>query len=97
MQALIDTGSDCNTISNDLFDQLEGVALQPTNAILRLFTAHTTKPRGMCNSVVFVDELSCGDKFFVTQADLQDVSIILGRTWQKRYNLFFNQKNNLVH
>ena len=27
VQALIDIGSDCNTISNDLFDQLEGVAL----------------------------------------------------------------------
>ena len=97
MQALIDTGLDCNTISNKLFETLEGVALQPTNAILRLFTAHTTKPRGICNLVVFVDELSCGDKFFVTQSDLQDVSIILQRAWQKKFNCFFNWKNNLVH
>ena len=81
VQALIDTGSDCNTISEDLFDQLEGIALQPTNTILKLFTAHTTKPRGICNLVVYVDELSCGDKFFVTQSDLQDVSVILGRDW----------------
>ena len=28
---------------------------------------------------------------------MQDVSIILVRTWQKRYNCFFNWKNNLVH
>ena len=28
---------------------------------------------------------------------MQDVSIILGRTWQTRYNCFFNWKNNLVH
>ena len=78
VQALIDTGLDCNTISKDLFEQLEGIALLPTNAILRSFTAHTTKPRGICNLVVFVDELSCENKFFVTQFDLQDVSIILG-------------------
>ena len=97
VQALIDTGLDCNIISNNLFEILEGVALQPTNAILRLFTAHTTKPRGICNLVVFVDELSYGDKFFVTQSDLQDVSVILGRAWQKKYNCFFNWKNNLVH
>ena len=97
VQALIDTGSDCNTISNKLFETLEGVALQPTNAILRLFTTHTTKPRGICNLVIFVDELSCGDKFFVTHSDLQVVSIILGRAWQKRYNCFFNWKNNLIH
>ena len=66
MQALIDTGSDCNTISKDLFAQQEGIALLPTNAILRSVIAHTTKPRGICNLMVHVDELSCGDKFFVT-------------------------------
>ena len=84
VQALVDIGLDCNTISKYLFEQLEGIALLPTNAILRLFTAHTTKPRGICNFVVYVDELSCRDKFFVTQSDLQDVSLILGRTWQKK-------------
>ena len=70
VQVLIESGSDCNTISNKLFETLEGVALQPKNAILRLFATHTTKPRGICNLVVFVDELSCKDKFFVTQSDL---------------------------
>ena len=97
VQALIDIGSDCNTISKDLFDQLEGIGLLPTNAILRLFIAYTTIPRGICNLVVYVDDLSCRDKFFVTHLDLQDVLVILGRTWQKRCNCFFNWKNNLVH
>ena len=46
VQALIDIRLDCNTISNKLLETLEGVALQPTNAILRSFTTHTTKPRG---------------------------------------------------
>ena len=66
VQVLIDIGLDCNTISKKIFETLEGVALQPTNAILKSFIAHTTKPRGICNLVVFVDELSCGGKFFVT-------------------------------
>ena len=51
----------------------------------------------MCNLLVYVDKLSYGDKFIVTQSDLQDVSIILGRNWQKKYNCLFNWKNNLVH
>ena len=97
VQALIDTASDCNTISNKLFGTLEGIALLPTNALMRSFTAHTTKPRGICNLVVYIDELSCEDKFFVTRSDLEDVSIILGRTWQKKYNYFFNWENNLIH
>ena len=33
VKALIDTGSDCNTISYELFQTLRNVALQPTNAI----------------------------------------------------------------
>ena len=44
VKALIDTGLDCNTISYDLFQQLKDVALQPTNAVLKSFTSHTTKP-----------------------------------------------------
>ena len=66
VQALIDTWSKCNTISKYLFEQLEGIALIPMTIILRLFTTHTTKPREICNLVVYVDELSCEDKFFVT-------------------------------
>ena len=97
VKALIDTGSDCNTISYELFHTLNDVALQPTHAVLRSSTSHTTQPKGVCKLMVHVERLSCGDKFFVTQTEMQDVSIILGRTWQKRYNCFFNWKNNLVH
>ena len=66
VKALIDTWLDCNTISIDLFEPLEGIVLLPTNAILRLFIAHTTKPRGICSLVVYIDELKCRDKVFVT-------------------------------
>ena len=90
VKALIDTRLDCNTISYELFQTLNDVALQPTNAILRSFTSHITQPKGVCNLMVHVEQLSCGDKFFVTQTKMQDVSIILGRTWQKKYNCFFN-------
>ena len=45
VKALIDTSSDCNTISYDLFQTLSDIAFQPINAILRSFTSHTTKPR----------------------------------------------------
>ena len=46
---------------------------------------------------VFVDELTCGDKFFVTQVGLQDVPIILGKTWQRKHNCFFNWEKKLFH
>ena len=42
VKALIDTGSNCNTISYELFQTLNDVALQPTNAALRSFTSHIT-------------------------------------------------------
>ena len=47
MKILIDTGFDCNTISQDLFQQLEGATLQPKNAILKSFVSHTTKPKAI--------------------------------------------------
>ncbi|WP_232819258.1 hypothetical protein, partial [Homoserinimonas sp. OAct 916] len=67
---LIDTGADCNTISFELFQQLKGVELQPTNATLKAFTNHSIKARGTSELIVFVDELICGDKFFVIQAGM---------------------------
>ena len=70
VKALIDTRLDCNTISYELFQTLNDVALQPTNAILRSFTSHITQPKGVCNLSVHVERLNCrlncGDKFFVT-------------------------------
>ena len=83
VKALIDTGSDCNTISYDLFQTLNDVVLRPTNAVLKSFTSHITQPKGVCNLMVHVERLSCGDKFFVTHTEMQ--------------NCFFNWKNNLVH
>ena len=67
VKALTDMGSDCNTVSYELFQTLNDVALQATNAILRSFTSHITQPKGVCNLIVHVEQLNCGDKFLVTQ------------------------------
>ena len=66
VKALIDTGSDCNTIFYELFQTLNDATLQPTNTVLRSFTSHITQPKEVCNLMVHVERLSCGDKFFVT-------------------------------
>ena len=97
-QASIDNEGDGNTISYDLYKQLKGVELQKTTTTtFKSFTGHKTKPHGVCMLQVFVDELTCGDKFLVTQAGLQDVPIILGRTEQRKHNCFFNWEKKLVH
>ena len=54
VKALIDTGSDCNTIAYELFQTLNDVALQPSNTVLRSFTSHITQPKGVCNLMVHV-------------------------------------------
>ena len=46
---------------------------------------------------VFVDGLNYGDKFFVTQVGFQNALIILGKTWQRENNYFFNWEKKLVH
>ena len=52
----------------------------------------------MCVTLpVFVNELTCEDKFFVTQDSMQDAPLILGRGWQRKYNCFFNWERALVH
>ena len=40
---------------------------------------------------------SVGDKFFVTLLEMLDVSIILGQTWQRKYNCFLNWNCKLAH
>ena len=55
VKALIDMGLDCNTISYELFQTLNDIALQPTNTVLRSFTSHITQPKGVCNLVVHVE------------------------------------------
>ena len=97
IQAFIDSGIDGNTISYELFKQLKGVELHKTTTIFKSFTSQKTEPHEVCMLNIFVDELSCGDKFFVTQVGLQDVPIILGRTWQRKHNCFFNWEKKPVH
>ena len=55
VKALIDRGLDCNTISYELFQTLNDIALQPTNVVLRSFTSHITQPKGVCNLIVHVE------------------------------------------
>ena len=46
---------------------------------------------------LFVNELTCGDKFIVTQACMQGIPLILGRAWQMHHNCFFNWEKRLAH
>ena len=64
--AFIDLGADGNTISFELFSQLNSIALKDTTAMFESFTGDKVKAHGMCELSLFVSELSCGDKFFVT-------------------------------
>ena len=93
----IDFGADGNTISYELYTKLQGAQLTQTNVVFEAYTGHQTKALGCCKLNMFVNELICGDKFFVTQAGMQDVPIILGRSWQRRHNCFFNWERKLVH
>ena len=95
--AFIDSRVDGNTISYKLFQKLKNVNLKETNAMFKYFTGHTTKAQGVCEMLLHVSELICGDKFFVTQVGMQDVPLILGRTWQHKHNCFFNWEKRLVH
>ena len=65
-QAFIDSGANGNTISYELYKKLKGLELHGTTTMFKSFIGHKTKPHGVCRLQVFVDELSYGDKFFVT-------------------------------
>ena len=69
-QAFIDSGDDGNTIFYELYKQLKGVELHKATTVFKSFIGHMTKPHEVCMLQVFVDELSCRDKFFVTQVGL---------------------------
>ena len=69
-QAFIDSGADGNTISYEFYKQLKGVEIHKTTTTFKSSTGHKTKPHGVCMLPIFVDELTCGNKFFVTQAGL---------------------------
>ena len=95
--AFIDTGSDGNTLSYELYKEISSIVLRSTNTQFEAYTGHTSKAVGYCNLRVEINGLTCGDEFFVTQPLVQDVPIILGRTWQKSYNCYFDWKRNVVH
>ena len=88
--ALIDSRADGNTISYVLFRKLKDVKLIEIDAMFQAYTGHTTRSFGMCKLYLNVSELICGDKFFVTLPKMQDVPIILGQMWQRKYNCFLN-------
>ena len=77
--AFIDSGADSNTILYELFRKLEDVKLIETDVVFQAYTGHTTRAFGMCKLDLNVSELICGEKFFVTLPEMQDVPIILGR------------------
>ena len=88
--AFIDFGVDRNTISYELFQTLNNVNLIDIDDVFQAYTSHTTKAFGMCKLDLNVSKLICGDKFFVTQPEMQDELIILGQMWQRKYNYFFD-------
>ena len=46
---------------------------------------------------MFVDELTCGDTFMVTQFCVENVPVILRWGWQRNYSCFFDWNKNLAH
>ena len=95
--ALSDTGANGNTMSYEFFRTLTNVDLQHTNAHFQTFTKQITGAKGVCEVQMYVSELTCGDKFFVTQPLMQDIPILLGRSWQQKHNCFFNWERQWVY
>ena len=81
MHAFLDTGADDN-ISYELFACLNDVKLTPTQVHFKDYYGHLAPAFGRCVIKIFVQGLTCGDEFFVTHPTLQEVPLILGRTWQ---------------
>ena len=55
--------------------------LKDIDAMFQSYTDATTQALGMCKLDLTVRELIYVDKFFVTFPKMQDVLIILERTW----------------
>ena len=77
--AFIDFEGDENTIIHILYAKLLDVTLAQTNAMFQAYIGRQTKALGCYELQMHVIELIYGDKFFVTQIGMQDVSIILER------------------
>ena len=95
--AFIDFGADGNTISYEMFKPLKHVNLKDIDDVFQSYTGHKTQAFGVCKLDLNVSELICKDKFFVTLPKMQDVPIILGRTWLKKYNCFLDWHCTLAH
>ena len=85
--AFIDSGADGNTISYELFKELGNIELKETKAVFKSYTGHMNNAHGVCDLTLFVSELMCGDKFYVTQVKMQDVPIILWTHMAKKVQL----------
>lgn len=96
IQAFLDTGSDDNIISYELFECLNDVKLTQTQVQFQDYSGHLAPAFGCCVIKMFVQGLTCGDEFFVTHPTLQIVPLILGRAWQQRYNCSINWANQSV-
>ena len=95
--AFIDFGADGKTISYALFREFKDVKLIEIDVGFEAYTSHKTRAFGMCKLDLNVSELICRDKFFVTLPEMQDVPIILRRTWQRKYNYFLVWDCRLAH
>ena len=95
--AFLDTGADGNTISHELYACLNNVVISPTNTQFQDYIGHRAPAFGICDLKILIQGLTCGDEFFVTQPKLQDVPMILGRSWQMKYNCYFNWCEKTIH
>ena len=75
---------------------MSDVKLTPTIVHFKDYSGHLAPAFGKCVIKMFVKGLTFGDEFFVTQPNLQDVPLILGRTWQQRYNCSINWASQTV-
>ena len=88
--AFIDSGADGDTDSYELYTKLQDTQLVQTNAVFQAYMGHQAKALGCCKLHMLVNELTCGDKFFIIQARMQDVPIVLGQSWQRHHICFLN-------
>ena len=68
VKALIDTRLDCNTISYELFQQLNRYELQETQVLKNPFIGQCIQAHFAHLLSLFIDELMCKDMFMVTQS-----------------------------
>ena len=75
LHAFIDT-----ELTGTQFQCLSGMTLSPTHAHFKDYLVHLTPTLCLGTLKLFFDELTYGDKFFVTQPKVQDIPLTLTRT-----------------